>query len=67
MAKISSLVPNAGVSERRRLTTEMGAVIDGLALNTMFNPEGISKEQRLRLLRLATRNAMRGAGASAAA
>jgi AcrR family transcriptional regulator len=66
MAKISSLVPNAGVSERRRLTTEMGAVIDGLALNTMFNPEGISKEQRLRLLRLATRNAMRGAGVSAA-
>ena len=64
MAKISGLVPKAGVSERRRLTTEMGAVIDGLALNTMFNPEGISKEQRLRLLRLATRDAMRDAGAS---
>jgi AcrR family transcriptional regulator len=67
MAKIGAIMPKAGVSERRRLTTEMGAVIDGLALNTMFNPEGISKEQRLRLLRLATRNAMRGAGASAAA
>ena len=67
MAKMSSLAPNDGVNERRRLTTEIGAVIDGLALNTMFNPEGISKEQRLRLLRLATRNAMRGAGASAAA
>ena len=67
MAKITGLVPKAGASERRRLTTEMGAVIDGLALNTMFNPEGISKEQRLRLLKLATRDAMQGAGAVTAA
>jgi AcrR family transcriptional regulator len=64
MEKISRFVPDAGASERRRLTTEMGAVIDGLALNTMFNPEGLSTEQRTRLLTLAARDALRGVGAS---
>ncbi len=64
MAKINSLVPDAGASERRRMTTEMGPVIDGLALNTMFNPEGLTKKQRLRLLRVAAGDILRDAGAS---
>lgn len=64
MEKINSIMPDAGAVERRRLTTEIGAVIDGVALNAMFNPEGLSTEQRTRLLRLAARDALRGPGAT---
>jgi len=64
MQKLNSLIPDADVRERRRLTTEMGAVIDGLALNTMFNPDGLSREQRTGLLRLAARDALRNACSS---
>jgi AcrR family transcriptional regulator len=59
MEKINSFVPDASVSARRRLTTEMGVVIDGLALNTMFNPDGLSKEERTTLLKLAAHDALR--------
>jgi hypothetical protein len=58
MEKINIFVPDAAASERCRLTTEMGAVIDGLALNTMFNPDGLSREQRTSLLKLAARDAL---------
>jgi AcrR family transcriptional regulator len=64
MEKLNSLIPDADVRERRELTTEMGAVIDGLALNTMFNPDGLSREQRKGLLKLAARDALRSARAS---
>ncbi|MFZ0270346.1 MAG: TetR/AcrR family transcriptional regulator [Acidobacteriaceae bacterium] len=66
MAKINSFMPDSGPDERRRLTTEMGAMIDGLALNTMFNPEGLSAGQRTRLLKLSARDALRDVGASLA-
>lgn len=63
MEKINLFIPDAGAGERRKATTEIGAVIDGLALNTMFNPEGLSSEQRLRLLKVTARNALREVGA----
>jgi AcrR family transcriptional regulator len=66
MAKINSFMPDAGPDERCRLTTEIGAAFDGLALNAMFNPEGLSAEQRRRLLRLASHEALRSVGASTA-
>jgi AcrR family transcriptional regulator len=55
MEKINSLLPDladANMRKRRALTTEVGAAIDGIALNLMFNPGGISQERRIELLRL---------------
>jgi AcrR family transcriptional regulator len=53
MHKISSLAPGATAGQRHRLITEFGAVIDGLALNALFNPEGMSCEQIVNVLRIA--------------
>ncbi len=64
MTKINTLFPElvgAGIEKRRKLTTEMGAVIDGLALNSLFNPEGLGDEQRKRLLRVAALEALHDA------
>jgi AcrR family transcriptional regulator len=64
MTKINTLFPElvgAGIEKRRRLTAEMGAVIDGLALNSLFNPEGLTVKQRRRILRVAADEALRGA------
>jgi hypothetical protein len=46
------------------MTTEVGAAIDGIALNSMFNPGSISQERRTELLRLAAGEALRAAGSS---
>ncbi len=62
MTKISSLMPELGeedLEERRRLTTEIGAAMDGLALNALFSPESITPRQHRRYLRIAVQEAMR--------
>jgi AcrR family transcriptional regulator len=64
ITKINTLFPElvgATIEKRRRLTAEMGAVIDGLALNSLFNPEGLTDELRNRLLRAAAHEALRDA------
>lgn len=64
MTKINTLFPElvgAAIDKRRRLTTEIGAFIDGLALNSLFNPEGLTDNQRERLLRVAALEALRDA------
>lgn len=64
MTKINTLFPElvgAAIEKRQKLTSEMGAVIDGLALNSLFNPEGLTDEQRKRLLRVAAHEALRNA------
>lgn len=48
--------------ERRRVTFEIGAAMDGLALNGLFSPESIPTSRRRRYLRLVTREAMRTLG-----
>jgi AcrR family transcriptional regulator len=64
MEKINSLLPDltdADMPKRRALTTEVGAAIDGIALNSMFNPGSISPERRIELLRIVAREALRAA------
>lgn len=64
MTKINTLFPElvgASIEKRRKLTAEMGAVIDGLALNSLFNPEGLTNAQRKRLLRTASLEALQDA------
>jgi AcrR family transcriptional regulator len=64
MTKINTLFPElvgASIDKRRRLTTEMGAIIDGLALNSLFNPEALTDDQRRRLLQIAAREALQDA------
>lgn len=64
MTKINTLFPEligAAIKKRRKLTTEMGALIDGVALNSLFNPEGLTDELRKRILRLAAHEALRDA------
>lgn len=61
MTKINTLFPEligASLEKRRRLTTEVGAVIDGLALNSLFNTQGLSSNQRKRYLRICAREAL---------
>jgi hypothetical protein len=64
MTKISNLLPDltdADMPKRRRITTEVGAAIDGIALNLLFNPGSISEERRIQLLRIVAREALRAA------
>jgi AcrR family transcriptional regulator len=64
MTKINTLFPEldgAPIEKRRRLTTEMGAVIDGLSLNSLFNPEGLTDEHRKNLLLIAAKVALQDA------
>lgn len=64
MTKINTLFPElvgAVVQKRRQLSLEVGAVIDGLALNSLFNPEALSREQRKRYLRLVAKEALQAA------
>jgi AcrR family transcriptional regulator len=64
MTKIDTLCPDlvgAVLEKRRTITTEMGAVIDGLALNSLFNPQGLSDNQRKRLLQIAAQEVLRDA------
>lgn len=63
MMKINALFPelaDADVHTRRSLTLEVGAVMDGLALNLLFNPESMTQERRARYIYAAVLEAMRG-------
>ena len=64
MTKINTLFPElvgAVIEKRRRLTMEVGAAIDGLALNSLFNPEVLTREQRKLYLRIASKEALEAA------
>lgn len=64
MTKINTLFPElvgAVIEKRRRLTMEVGAIMDGLALNSLFNPEDLTAEQRRRYLRVAAQEALQAA------
>lgn len=64
MTKINTLFPeliDAPNEKRRRLSTEMGAVIDGMALNALFDPEGLTDQRRKRFLQIASREALEAA------
>ncbi|MBS1803202.1 MAG: helix-turn-helix transcriptional regulator [Acidobacteria bacterium] len=64
MMKINTLFPElvgAAIEKRRQLSMEVGAVIDGLALNSLFNPEALTGEQRRRYLRIAANEALKAA------
>jgi AcrR family transcriptional regulator len=61
MEKISNLLPDltdADLPKRRMITTELGAAIDGIALNSLFNPGSISDKRRTELLKLVAREAI---------
>jgi AcrR family transcriptional regulator len=64
MTKINTLLPEmveASVEQRKKLTMEIGAIMDGLALNSLFSPESLSDEQRARYLRVAAEEALNAA------
>ena len=64
MTKISTLFPElvgAVIEKRRQLSMEVGAIIDGLALNSLFNPEALTGEQRKRYLRITAKEALKAA------
>ncbi|HEX4285490.1 MAG TPA: helix-turn-helix domain-containing protein [Terracidiphilus sp.] len=62
MTKINTLLPEmvrASVEKRRSLTMEVGAIMDGLALNSLFSPENLTDEQRNRYLQVTAEEALR--------
>ena len=64
MMKINTLFPEligAALEKRLQLSMEVGAVIDGLALNSLFNPEALTGEQRKRYLHIAANEALKAA------
>jgi hypothetical protein len=64
MTKINTLFPElvgAAIEKRRSLTMEVGAIMDGLALNSLFSPENLTSEQRERFLRVAAQETLRAA------
>jgi AcrR family transcriptional regulator len=61
MEKINILLPDltdADMPKRRMITTELGAAIDGIALNSLFNPGSIPDKRRTELLKLVAREAI---------
>jgi AcrR family transcriptional regulator len=61
MTKINTLFPEiveAPAEKRRNLAMELAIVIDGLALNSLFSPVDVTREQRRRYLRIAAQEAM---------
>jgi len=64
MTKINTLFPElvgAVFEKRRQLSMEVGAIIDGLALNSLFNPQGLTDQQRRRYLRIAAKEGLKAA------
>lgn len=64
MTKINTLFPElvgAAIEKRRNVTTEVGAIMDGLALNSLFNAEGLNSAHRRRYLRIAAIEALQEA------
>jgi AcrR family transcriptional regulator len=62
MAKVNRLLPDADAGQRERLTNELGAVIDGLALNVLFNPDLMSQVQIMGVLRASVRGILTVSG-----
>jgi AcrR family transcriptional regulator len=63
-AKIDSFLPelaNLSVGEKQRRTAEIGAILDGAALNLLFDPSNLNENQLRRYLRLGVCEAMRSA------
>lgn len=61
LTKVNTLFPeltDAPAEKRRSLAMELAVVIDGLALNSLFNPDDVTGEQRRRYLRIAAQEAM---------
>ena len=61
MTKINTLFPelvHAPTEKRRNLAMELAVVIDGLALNSLFSPDDVTREQRKRYLHIAAQEAM---------
>ena len=62
LTKINTLFPElvgAAIEKQRQLSMEVGAIIDGLELNSLFNPEALTREQRARYLRIAATEALK--------
>jgi len=62
LTKINTLFPElvgAAIEKQRQLSMEVGAIIDGLELNSLFNPEALTREQRSRYLRITATEALR--------
>ena len=63
-AKIDNFLPELSelsTEEKRRRTSEIGAILDGAALNRLFDPANLDEEQLRRYLRLGVCEAMRSA------
>ncbi len=61
-AKIDTFLPELAelsVDEKRRRTAEIGAILDGAALNLLFDPSNLNEDQLRRYLRLGVCEAMR--------
>ena len=59
---LNKLIPEfacAGPEQKRAQSAQIGAILDGLALNCMFDAGSLSEEQRLRLLQANLRVALR--------
>ncbi len=64
MAKVDNFVPELtalSVAEKRRRTAEIAGILDGAALNRLFDPSNLSEEQLRRYLRISVCEAMRSA------
>jgi AcrR family transcriptional regulator len=62
-AKIDNFLPELAelsIEEKRRRTAEIAAILDGAALNRLFDPSNLGEEQLRRYLRLGVCEAMRG-------
>src|SRR4051794_30754030 len=62
-AKIDNFLPELAelsVEEKRRRTAEIAAILDGAALNRLFDPSHLGEEELRRYLRLGVCEAMRG-------
>jgi AcrR family transcriptional regulator len=66
-AKIDNFLPelaNLSLEEKKRRTSEIAAILDGAALNRLFDPANLNEEQLRRYLRLGVCEAMRSASES---
>lgn len=62
--KVDSLLPelaDLSVEEKRRRTSEIAAILDGAALNRLFDPLSLDEKQLRRYLRMGVCEAMRSA------
>lgn len=61
MTEIDQLLPelqHATEAQKRQRSADLGATLDGLALNLLFQPDSLNEDQIRRALTLSVRNAM---------